>query len=146
MSDLHYTSSNNALSSHQHTGDVGIDLPCLEVFKKLSDKTTLYETGIAVSPPDGYYLEIVPRSSISKSGYIMSNSFGIIDREYRGTLKVALTKIDDSFPDLECPFTLCQLILRPAYFMNPVRVEELSKTIRGDGGFGSTNLKKLKRN
>lgn len=146
MFTLQYTSSlkNAKLNAPHHDGDVGLDLTCLEVYKKLSDKTTLYETGIAICPPEGYYVEIVPRSSMSKSGYMMANSFGIIDRMYRGTLKVALTKIDETMPNLEFPFTLCQLVLRPAYFMNPVRVDQLTETVRGDGGFGSTD--KLKQN
>ena len=55
----------------------------------------MYDSYISVQPPEGYYFEIVPRSSISKLGYILTNSIGIIDPSYRGTLKVVLTKIND---------------------------------------------------
>ena len=61
-----------------HTTDIGYDLTAIDVYKKISNKITLFETGIAVSPPTGYYIEIVPRSSISKTGYMLANSIGII--------------------------------------------------------------------
>ena len=46
--------------------DVGYDLTVISISKKINDKTTLYETGISVEPPNGYYFEVVPRSSLSK--------------------------------------------------------------------------------
>ena len=95
----------------------------------------LYDTGIKVEPPPGYYCEIVPRSSIVKAGVMLANSTGIIDPTYRGTLKVCLVGEKQ-----QCPFKLCQLILRP---IPPnfvvVKKSSLSRTSRGEGGFGSTN-------
>ena len=72
-----------------HPSDIGYDLTAIDIFKKISNRTTLFETGIAVSPPQGYYLEIIPRSSLSKTGYMLANSVGIIDPDYTGTLKIA---------------------------------------------------------
>ena len=56
----------------------------------------MYDTGIQVKPQYGYYFEIVPRSSLSKSGYILANSIGIIDPSYSGNLYIVLIKIDDN--------------------------------------------------
>lgn len=122
--------------------DIGYDLTAISVFKRLSDKTTLYETGVAVSPPEGYYTEILPRSSLTKTGYVLSNSVGVIDPTYTGTLKIALTRVDDSFPELVPPFTRCQLVVRKYETLPLNEVEILSTTERGSGGFGSTDSRR----
>lgn len=92
----------------------------------------MYDTGISIKPPEGYYTEIVPRSSIVKHNTMLANGIGIIDPTYRGTLKICLTN------PVECPFSLCQLILKP---MPPdiqiTKVSNLDATYR-HGGFGST--------
>lgn len=118
---------------------VGYDLTAISVYKKLTDKTTLYDTGIKVQPPDGYYTEILPRSSITKTGYCLSNSVGTVDSDYRGTLLIALTRIDDEFPEITLPFTRCQLVLRRYEDYRLRQVDVLSDTQRGVGGFGSTD-------
>ena len=69
-----------------HDSDVGYDLSILKKKKDLNETTALYHTGLqATILEDEFYLEIVPRSSISKSGYIMANSFGVIDSSFRHT-------------------------------------------------------------
>ena len=122
--------------------DVGYDLTIINLYKKLGDRTNMYDTGIIVAPNFGYYTKIVPRSSLVKSGYMLSNSMGIIDGTFRGTLKIVLTKVDDSFPDLTLPFCCAQLIIdrHIHYTINEVTLyEELGETSRGGGEFGSTN-------
>jgi dUTP pyrophosphatase len=121
--------------------DMGFDLTAISVYKKINDKTTLYDTGIAIAPPVGYYTEIYPRSSISKSGYMLANSIGLIDESYRGNLLIALTKIDETMPDLSLPFVLCQLVLKRGEYGTMVKVDKLDDTSRGSGGFGSTNAR-----
>jgi dUTP pyrophosphatase len=124
-----------------HPTDIGYDLTAIDVFKQISNRITLFETGIRVSPPDGYYIEILPRSSMSKTGYMLANSVGIIDPSYTGTLKIAMIKVDDDLEDIKLPFTRCQLVLRKAEYMEMVQVESVEKTVRGDGGFGSSDRK-----
>ncbi len=120
---------------------IGYDLTVIDISEK-SDKfpenTTLYRTGLAIEPPEGYYTEIVPRSSISKTGYFMANSIGIIDEDYRGELLIAVTKHSPEMPDLELPFRKFQLILKKAEYYNMCEVKTLSNTERDNGGFGST--------
>jgi len=120
-----------------HATDSGYDLWLLEKVKE-ENGMVMYDTGIAVKPPHGFYFELVGRSSISKSGYILANSVGIIDSSYRGTLKVALVKVNPEAPDLEMPCRLVQLIPRQFLHLEPVEVEELDTTARGEGGFGSS--------
>jgi len=115
----------------------------LTIIKKIKDfnsKTALYDTGIKIEIDEGYYTEIVPRSSISKFGYILANSIGIIDNNYRGNLMIALTKICDDAPDIQLPFKCCQLLIRKQISADlfEVRSDDLTETERNEGGFGST--------
>lgn len=127
--------------SKAHPSDIGYDLTIIKKVKDLTKTTSLYDTGIKMTAPAGCYLEIVPRSSISKSGYILANSMGIIDPSYNGNFLVALCKVDSSCPDLTLPATLTQVIVRPAYVTFLEQVHDITVTARSDGGFGSTNSK-----
>lgn len=129
------------IPSKAHPSDIGYDLTAIDVFKHISDRITLFETGIKVSPPEGYYLEILPRSSISKTGYMLVNSVGTIDPNFTGSLKIAMIKVDDELPEIKLPFTRCQLVLRKAESSEMVQVTSIEDTDRGDGGFGSTDVK-----
>ena len=56
--------------------DIGLDLVAIEKYKTFPNGTILYDTGISITPPHGYYTEIIPRSSISKTGWMLANSVG----------------------------------------------------------------------
>jgi dUTP pyrophosphatase len=126
------------IPSRAHDKDVGYDLTAIKKHKVLDSGIILYDTGISVAPPEGHYIEIVPRSSISKTGYMLANSVGTVDPDYTGNLYIALAKINPDAPELELPFCKCQLILRKAIYADVIKVESLVDTDRGDGGFGST--------
>ena len=122
--------------------DVGYDLTIIKVHKHLDNGCIMFDTGIKIQVPCGYYVEIVPRSSLIKSGWILSNSVGIIDASYTGNLYIALTRIDSSAENIKLPFTGFQMLLRKQeYFKISVQSEneEIIQTDRGSGGFGSTN-------
>ena len=119
--------------------DVGYDISIIGLHKTLNTTTALYNTGIKLEIPIGFYVELVPRSSISKSGYILANSIGIIDCSYKGELLVALTKINAESPDIELPFRCCQIILRKQNFPDMIEINEIEDTKRSEGGFGSSN-------
>ena len=132
-------SENAVVPSKTRLSDVGYDLTIISEYKKLNQYTTLYDTGIQVSIEPHFYIEVVPRSSLSKSGYMLANSMGIIDQSYRGNIYIALTRINPDAEPIELPFKCCQIIIRPQY--QAIFTEStLSDTHRGDGGFGSTNL------
>jgi len=121
--------------------EVGYDLTAITLDKSINENTYMFDTGIQVKPPDGYYLEIVPRSSIVKTGYMLANSVGIIDPTYRGNLKIVLTKTSKLSPALALPFTKCQLVLRKMETSSIVDIgdKKWEQTTRGSGGFGSTD-------
>jgi|DEB19_MinimDraft_3_1074340.scaffolds.fasta_scaffold32138_1 deoxyuridine 5'-triphosphate nucleotidohydrolase len=119
--------------------DTGYDLTIIKEYKNLDSGVILYDTGIKLDIPNGYYVEIVPRSSISKSGYMLANNIGIIDQSYRGNLYVALIKINKDMPDIQLPCKCCQIIFKKQEYVNlEISSEDFSNTNRGMGGFGST--------
>lgn len=126
------------IPSRARPSETGFDLTLIRIAKSYGN-VTLYGTGICVQPPTGFYFDMVPRSSIIKSGYMLANSVGVIDQGYTGEIMVPLIKVDDSQPDLELPKVLVQLIPRRWYMMEPLQVFEFEDTNRKDGGFGSTN-------
>ena len=136
------TEHNAVIPTKAHPSDTGYDVTLIRVSKDMSipgseQKIIMYDTGIAVCPPDGYYTEVVPRSSLTKTGYMLANSVGIIDSSYRGSIKVVVSG-DNSLDDLTLPFKGFQLILRKLEEADVVEVDDLDATVRGDGGFGSS--------
>ena len=137
---IYKTDENAVMPSKTRESDVGYDLTIIKELKRFNKSTVLYDTGIKLLIQDGYYIEIVPRSSISKSGYMLSNSVGIIDQSYRGNIMVSLTKIDADSQDIELPFKCCQLIIRKQYYVNMIEVGcSFDETDRNEGGYGSTS-------
>jgi deoxyuridine 5'-triphosphate nucleotidohydrolase len=137
---IHKTLSDAVLPTKAKQSDVGYDLTIIKHHKNLGLNTNMYDTGITIKPEFGYYAEVVPRSSLSKSGYMLTNSIGIIDASYTGNIYVVLTKIDETKPDLELPFKCCQLIFRKQIYTEIINTDmPLDETARGDGGFGSSN-------
>jgi len=124
-----------------HLSDTGYDLWVLDKHKELDNGVVMFSTGLAIEPPCGYYFEIVPRSSIIKSGYIQANSIGVVDAGYRGELFVPLLKLDQASPDIEFPKKIAQLVLRKVETCAFIEADELYDSSRGDGGFGSTDGK-----
>lgn len=135
-----YKTDVNAVLPSKHKGsDVGYDLTVIKEAKKLGNLVTLYDTGIKIKVQNGYYGEVVPRSSLSKSGYMLANCVGIIDPSYNGNIFIALIKIDENAPDIELPFRCCQLIIRPQVHADIIEVaEDFEETARQGGGFGSS--------
>lgn len=138
---VHKCKMNAVVPSKAHQSDTGLDLTVIDVVKRIDDKTVLYGTGITVVPPFGYYFDVVPRSSISKTGYTLANNVGIIDQAYRGEIMVALTKVNGDAKDIELPCRIAQLIPREYHHFVPRVVDAVSDTARGSGGFGSSSEK-----
>ena len=124
-----------------HLSDSGYDLTIVKKVKDYSSSTAMYDTGIIVRPPFGYYCEVVGRSSISKTGYMLSNNIGIIDSSYTGTIKVVLTKVDKELPNITLPYKIAQLIVKPMIMCQAKVSGTFDGTLRGSGGFGSTDEK-----
>lgn len=118
--------------------DVGYDLTIVEVYKQVNSAVTLYRTGVKIQVDSGYYAEVLPRSSIIKTGYMLANSVGIIDNPYNGEIFIALAKIAPEVEPIELPFRGFQLIFRKQKHVQINMVNDLKETLRGTGGFGST--------
>ena len=99
-----------------------------------------YGLGFAVEPPKGYSIEIHPRSSIYKTGLVLCNSTGIVDNKYRGEVMAKFYIMRENM-EYEIGDRVCQMKLVKDYQEELMLVDELSETVRGDGGFGSTGLK-----
>lgn len=100
------------------------------------------DTGVHLTPPPGYYVEVVPNSRLAKTPFIMANSIGIIDPEYTGSIRVILNPTNLLTPDDLFPFlpgnVVAQLIIRRKHDADFNLVDTLAPTERGNGGFGST--------
>ena len=149
-----------------HSTDTGYDLTFIGIDKIVGD-VIFFNTGLSFETPKGYYLEVCPRSSISKLPLTMANSVGIIDESYRGEVLVPVRVMHQSagqpglantvFPGgivgifgkrPSSMSIVANLILKekPVLFQAILRkrndcdfvVEDLSETNRGDGGFGSS--------
>lgn len=130
-----------------HASDTGLDVTPIAVRKQLRAGTWLLGTGIAVKPPMGFYLDMVGRSSISKTDVQLANGFGVIDEQYRGELLLAVTVKGDVALSTFDPASLLtgkplgQLILRPLIVSEVSVVDSLDATERGSGNFGHTDDK-----
>lgn len=107
----------------------------------------IYGTGIAIELPKGYSAFIYPRSSNSKKDLILCNSVGLIDNDYRGELMVVFKKVkrhvagvvsENDFEMYEVGDRIAQLAIKKLEHFDFVETENLTETVRGEGGFGST--------
>ena len=134
--------NNAVVPTRAHPADIGLDLTAVAKEKTYENGVVLYDTQIAVKPPPGFYLEILPRSSMSKTGWMLANSVGTIDPNYTGNLFIALVRVVPDAPEIQLPFCKCQLVLRKAEYPRMIEVNEFEETDRGDGGFGSTDAQR----
>ncbi len=124
--------------SKSRWSDSGYDLTIIGIRKKFG-AVVLYGTGLIVEPPEGYYFDVVARSSLMKTGYMLANNVGIIDRAYRGELMIPLFKFDSEAKEMILPRRVAQLIPRPIVHFSVEYGKKLTYTSRGTGGFGSTD-------
>lgn len=118
--------------------DSGYDLTLIRKISEV-DGVFTYDTGIKVQPSFGFYLELVGRSSISKTGWMLANNIGIIDMSYTGNILVKLVRCIFGAAELQLPIKLVQLIPRMFIHLEANEVTELENTDRSEGSFGSTD-------
>ena len=126
------------IPSYANLGDAGMDLTACVILSNTTFQVT-YDTGIALEIPDGHVGLVFPRSSIRNSDLYLSNSVGILDAKFRGNIQVTFTKTAglDSIK-YKVGERIAQLIILPYPQIEFEEVDELSETIRGTNGFGST--------
>ena len=105
-------------------------------------ETVLIPTGIAMEIPQGYAGLIYARSGLAtKKGLAPANKVGVIDSDYRGEVKVALHNHSENPQTVAMGERVAQLVITPYLTAQFTEQEELSQTVRGAGGFGSTGSK-----
>lgn len=132
------------LPKYETSGSSGLDISaCIEegIIIKPGEKS-LVPTGIAVSIPENYELQIRPRSGLAaKNSVSVLNTPGTIDADYRGEIKVILINLGSKPFKVEKGLRIAQMVICPVVQAELEEVDDLDKTGRGMGGFGSTGVK-----
>ena len=119
----------------------GMDI-CAAVEKNLvleKGAVELIPTGFAVAIPEGFEIQIRPRSGLAvKHGIGIINSPGTIDADYRGEVKIALINFGKKTYTVKRGDRIAQMVVKRVYQARLNVVEELDETDRNSGGFGHT--------
>ncbi len=118
-------------------GDAGMDV--VAVTKNETEKYVEYGTGLALEIPEDYVCLIFPRSSVSNKDLVLSNCVGVLDSGYRGELRLRFKKYGKEVYNIGDK--VGQIIILPFPRVGFEEVKELSSSIRGKKGFGSTGIR-----
>ncbi len=134
------------LPSYETRSSAGADLracfPDKGNFSIAPGERVLIPTGLSFEIPVGYEVQIRPRSGLSlKTKLLVVNSPGTIDADYRGEVKIILGNLGDEAYTIEHGDRIAQMVVNKIYQVKFELSDELSKTQRDKGGFGSTGLK-----
>ena len=133
-----------SLPKYETTGSSGMDLAA-NIAGNISidpGKTAIIPTGLALSIPKGFEVQIRPRSGLAaKKKISVLNTPGTIDSDYRGEIKVILINQGQETFKVEKGLRIAQMVVCPVVQAQIKEVEDLSETKRGKGGFGSTGSK-----
>tara|TARA_B100001093_G_scaffold162369_1_gene154792 strand:- start:2663 stop:3103 length:441 start_codon:yes stop_codon:yes gene_type:complete len=132
------------LPKYETEGSSGLDLAaCVDKNIEIKPgKSEIIPTGLAVSIPQNFEIQIRPRSGLAaKSQISVLNTPGTIDADYRGELKVILINLSDKSFIVEKGLRIAQMVLCPVMKAKFKEVESLEDTKRGSSGFGSTGIK-----
>ena len=137
-------SKNIELPKYETNGSSGMDLSA-NIQKQIKiepGKTSIIPTGISVSIPKNFEIQIRSRSGLAANSQIsVLNSPGTIDADYRVELKVILINLGNKTFVVEKGARIAQMVLCPIVKAKFKEVDSLDDTNRGAGGFGSTGLK-----
>ena len=103
---------------------------------------TIVKTGLFIELPIGFEAQVRPRSGLAaKKGITVLNTPGTIDADYRGEIGVILVNLSNKDFIIENGERVAQIVIAKHEQAEWVEVQELTETIRGSGGFGSTGIK-----
>ena len=131
------------LPAYETDGAAGMDvraaLPESEPIVLKPGERTMVPTGLSVAIPEGYEIQMRPRSGLAaKHGITCLNTPGTIDSDYRGELKVILINHGADDFTIARGERIGQMVLAPVTRIAWQAVDSLPETMRGEGGFGST--------
>jgi dUTP pyrophosphatase len=125
--------------SYAHEGDAGMDLCSIDEVEIAAGETALIHTGITIELPQGTEAQIRPRSGLAiKHSITVLNTPGTIDEGYRGEIGVILINHGKKNFKVIKGMKIAQMVVKPVFHAQIEEVDELTKTSRGQGGFGST--------
>jgi dUTP pyrophosphatase len=127
--------------SYQTPAAAGLDL-CAAIDEPITIQPRArasISTGLAMAIPEGFEGQIRPRSGLAmKYGITCTNAPGTVDADFRGAVSVLLINHGSEPFTIEPGHRIAQLVIAPVVQAELVETEELSETVRGTGGFGST--------
>jgi dUTP pyrophosphatase len=133
--------SDNPLPEYATTGSSGMDIKAFldaELVLQPMERT-LVPTGLFLEIPDGFEIQIRPRSGLAvKQGITCLNTPGTIDADYRGEIKVILINLSQEPQHIRTGDRIAQMVLQKVEKINWKPVSGISETERGAGGFGHT--------
>ena len=133
-----------SLPKYETSGSSGMDLAAY-IDSNINinpGQTAIIPTGLALSIPKGFEVQIRPRSGLAaKQKISVLNTPGTIDADYRGEIKVILINLGKDSFEVEKGSRIAQMVVCPVVQAQLKEVNDLSETDRGKGGFGSTGSK-----
>ena len=129
------------LPAYKTDGASGMDIMAFikEPISLKPNSSCLIPTGLSVAFSNDFEIQIRPRSGLAaKNNISVLNTPGTIDSDYRGEIKVILFNHGNSNFLINNKDRIAQMILTPVIKMDFEETDNLPKTIRGEGGFGST--------
>lgn len=136
--------SNHELPHYETIASAGMDLRAniVESITLKPLERTIVKTGLFIELPIGIEAQVRPRSGLAaKKGVTVLNAPGTIDADYRGEIGVILVNLSNEDFVIENGERIAQLIIAKHERAEWTAVNELSETVRGEGGFGSTGVK-----
>ena len=133
-----------SLPKYETSGSSGMDLAAnIDTNINIDPgKSAIIPTGLALSIPKGFEVQIRPRSGLAaKQKISVLNTPGTIDADYRGEIKVILINLCHEPIRVEKGLRIAQMVVCPIVQAQLKEVDDLSETERGKGGFGSTGAK-----
>lgn len=135
--------SGNALPSYETPSAAGMDVRAFIkepiVIKPM--QRVLVPTGLRVQLPEGYEMQIRPRSGMAlKHGITLANSPGTVDADYRGEIGIIVINLSDQPFVINDGDRICQMVVTQYSHVQWEQVDCIDKTERGDGSFGHTGV------
>ena len=129
------------LPLYASAGAAGMDICAAESLILRVGKRHAVATGFAFAIPDGFEVQVRPRSGLAlKHGITCLNTPGTIDSDYRGEVKVILANLGEDDFQITKGDRIAQIVVAPVTHATMIEVEDIDETLRGDGGFGSTGV------
>lgn len=135
--EVQFLSDNAIMPSRATPGAAGLDLYSTEKTKVYQNHITVVSTGISIKLPIDTVGLVWPRSGLAvKNGiHVMA---GVIDSDFRGEVKVVLTKLNKGIFEIEEGDRIAQIVVQPVEFLSTKIVDSIGTSHRGNKGFGST--------